>query len=280
MKIYTADRGQLYVETAASPVRLAHWSPGPRSVQHFVSASPAQRLAWQPPSDTAPEDPPVAGDHWQPPLAAPRKILCVGRNYAAHAAELDAETPTEPLIFSKLPSALIGHGDQIRRPAASSQIDFEAELVAVIGTGGQHIAEQQALAHVAGYTCGNDVTARDWQKSKPGGQWLLGKSFDTFAPLGPCFVTADEISDPQDLTIQLRLNGQVMQQAHTGDMLFSVRQLIAYVSQVCTLEPGDLIFTGTPAGVGAGRQPAVFLQPGDEVTVEIERIGRLTNTVV
>ena len=188
--------------------------------------------------------------------------------------------PSEPLIFSKLPTCLIGHGAEIRLPQVSSQVDFEAELVVVVGRPAKRVAETQALRYVAGYMCGNDVTARDWQKGKPGQQWLLGKSFDTFAPVGPCFVTADEIPDPQSLQVTLRLNDQVMQEATTRDMTYSVAFLVSYISQVCTLLPGDLIFTGTPAGVGVARDPQVFLQPGDTLEVEIEGLGCLRNRCV
>jgi len=155
-----------------------------------------------------------------------------------------------------------------------------AELVVVIGTGGHAIPKEKALDHVAGYTCGNDVSARDWQKNKPGGQWLLGKSFDSFGPTGPALVTADEIDDPGKLKIQCRLNGQTMQDSSTEHLIFPVDELIAYVSSVATLKPGDLLFTGTPPGVGMARSPAVYLQPGDEVEVEIENIGLLTNKCV
>jgi 2-keto-4-pentenoate hydratase/2-oxohepta-3-ene-1,7-dioic acid hydratase in catechol pathway len=226
--------------------------------------------------------PPVARppQRLAPPVPDPGKILCVGRNYAEHAEETGERPPTEPVIFSKLGSALLGHGAPIVLPHLSRQIDFEAELVVVIGRAGRQISPEGALEHVAGYTCGNDVTARDWQKGKPGAQWLLGKSFDTFAPLGPVFVSADEIDSPPDLAIEMRLNGRMMQQARTTDLIFPIDMLLAYVSQVATLMPGDLIFTGTPAGVGAARNPPVFLQPGDVADVEIERIGRLSNPVV
>ena len=150
----------------------------------------------------------------------------------------------------------------------------------VIGRGGRHIPKQQAREHIAAYCCGNDVSARDWQLRKPGGQWLLGKSFDTFAPIGPPLVTADEIPDPGHLAIQLRLNGRVMQDSNTAQFIFAVDELVAYVSQVCTLAPGDLIFTGTPPGVGFARKPPVFLKPGDVVEVEIEKLGVLRNPVV
>ena len=216
---------------------------------------------------------------YEPPVADPGKILCVGRNYVDHAREMEAEIPDEPLIFSKLRSALIGHEQSIVLPMASSQVDYEAELVVIMGRAGRDIPEADALEYVAGYMCGNDVSARDWQKGKPGGQWLLGKSFDTFAPTGPEFVTTDEVPDVQDLEISLRLNGTTMQRSNTRCMIFSVARLIAYLSQVCRLEPGDLIFTGTPDGVGAARRPPIFLRAGDVVEVEIERIGLLRNSV-
>lgn len=216
---------------------------------------------------------------WLPPVQRPSKILAVGRNYAEHAAEQGASVPEEPIIFSKLPSALVGDGDAIQLPAESQEVDFEAELVAVIGKPGRRIPAADALSHVAGYTCGNDITARDWQKGKPGGQWLLGKSFDTFAPVGPWIVTRDEVPDPQDLQIQLTLNGSVMQTGSTADQLFPVADLIAYISNVATLEPGDLVFTGTPPGVGMARKPPVFLKAGDLLEVRIPQIGTLRSRV-
>jgi 2-keto-4-pentenoate hydratase/2-oxohepta-3-ene-1,7-dioic acid hydratase in catechol pathway len=214
------------------------------------------------------------------PIPAPQKIFCVGLNYADHAKETGKEAPSEPVIFNKLATAVCAHGDAIVLPKLSREVDYEAELVVVIGQGGRHIARDKALGHVAGYCCGHDVSARDWQLRKPGGQWLLGKSFDTFAPFGPELVTADEVGDPQNLRIQLRLNGKVMQDSTTAQLIFSVSELVSYVSGVCTLAPGDVIFTGTPPGVGVARKPPVFLQPGDDVEVEIERVGVLRNKVV
>jgi len=214
------------------------------------------------------------------PVRHPEKVVCVGVNYADHAAESGMALPSEPVIFNKFPTTLRGHGDEIVLPPTSSEVDYEAELVVVIGTGGKNIRKEDALHHVAGYTCGNDVSARDWQKGKPGGQWLLGKSFDSFGPTGPFLVTADEIGDPGNLRICCRLNGKVMQDSCTDQLIFPVEELIAYVSQVASLKPGDLLFTGTPPGVGMARNPAVFLQPGDQVEVEIERIGILQNSVV
>jgi 2-keto-4-pentenoate hydratase/2-oxohepta-3-ene-1,7-dioic acid hydratase in catechol pathway len=214
------------------------------------------------------------------PVPDPEKVLCIGLNYADHAAESGAEIPAEPVVFCKFPTAIAGPGDAIRLPTVSQQVDYEAELVVVIGKPGKNIPLDQAWSHVAGYTCGHDVSARDWQLRKPGGQWLLGKTFDGFAPLGPELVTADEIPDPGQLDIQLRLNGKTMQQSNTRQLIFAIDQLIAYISQVCTLRPGDVIFTGTPPGVGAARKPPVFLQPGDATEVEIQGLGILGNTFV
>lgn len=213
------------------------------------------------------------------PVPDPPKILCIGLNYADHAREGGKEPPAEPVVFCKFQTAVLAPGDPIRLPRASHKVDYEAELVVVIGKAGRHIPRGRAREHVAGYCVGHDVSARDWQLEKPGGQWLLGKSFDTFAPFGPALVTADEVPDPQDLRIQLRLNGQTMQDSRTDQLIFGVDVLIEYISTVCTLLPGDVLFTGTPPGVGAARKPPVFLQPGDVVEVEIERLGTLRNPV-
>lgn len=214
-----------------------------------------------------------------PPVPRPEKIFCIGLNYADHARETGREPPAEPIVFSKFVTALAAHGDPIILPRLSRKVDYEAELVVVIGAGGRHIPQDQALQHVAGYTCGNDVSARDWQSQKPGGQWLLGKSFDSFAPLGPELVTADELPNVGDQRIRLQLNGQTMQDSRTSQLIFSLPQLVSYVSDICTLTPGDLIFTGTPPGVGVARKPPVYLQPGDVVKVEIEGVGLLRNPV-
>jgi 2-keto-4-pentenoate hydratase/2-oxohepta-3-ene-1,7-dioic acid hydratase in catechol pathway len=214
------------------------------------------------------------------PIPRPEKVICVGLNYADHAKETGTAAPPEPVIFSKFPTAVATHGDPIILPRLSKEVDYEAELVVVIGIGGRHIAAEKAREHIAGYCCGNDVSARDWQIRKPGGQWLLGKSFDTFAPFGPALVTADEVPDPNNLKIQLRLNDRVMQDSTTAQFIFPVEKLVAYVSGVSTLAPGDVIFTGTPGGVGFTRRPPVYLKPGDVVEVEIERLGILCNPVV
>jgi len=198
----------------------------------------------------------------------PTKILCVGRNYVEHAREHGAEVPETPLIFMKPPSALLAPGEAIVLPPQSQQVEHEAELVAVIGKRGRHIAPEAAADYILGYTIGNDVTARDLQRRD--GQWTRAKGFDTFCPVGPWI---DTDFDPADAVITCRVNGQPRQLASTRDMVFPVSALIAFVSSIMTLEPGDLIFTGTPAGVGP-------LQAGDTVEVEIERLGRLVNPVI
>ncbi len=215
--------------------------------------------------------------NWLPPVPSPEKIICIGLNYADHARETKAAIPSCPVVFSKFATALLPHEGMVRLPRESRQVDYEAELVLVVGRAGRHIAESDARGHIAAYTCGNDISARDWQKDKPGGQWLSGKSFDTFAPCGPSMVTADEIPDPGKLGIRLRLNGQVMQESNTRELIFSVDKLVSYISQFCTLHPGDLVYTGTPSGVGMGRNPPVYLKPGDVTEVEIDGIGVLRN---
>lgn len=213
------------------------------------------------------------------PILNPSKVICVGLNYRDHAIESGAPIPDEPVLFCKLPNALIGPEEPIVLPPVSNEVDYEAELVIVVGRGGRFIPKERAMDHVAGYTCGHDVSARDWQLKKPGKQWLCGKSFDTFGPTGPVIVTADEL-DPHQLPIKLRLNGETMQSSNTSEFIFKVDDLIAYISQVFTLRPGDLIFTGTPPGVGFARKPPVFLKAGDMCEVEIEGIGVLRNPVV
>lgn len=215
-----------------------------------------------------------------PPVPDPQKIVCVGLNYRDHAAETGAPIPREPVLFSKFASALIGPDEPIVLPAVSNKVDFEAELVLVVGRKGRNLAADTAMECLAGYTVGHDVSARDWQLEKDGKQWLAGKTFDTFAPTGPHLVTRDEVPDPHSLPIRLRLNGRTMQDSNTRQMIFPAGAVLAYVSQVVTLLPGDLIFTGTPPGVGVARKPQVFLKGGDMVEVEIEGLGVLRNQVV
>lgn len=223
---------------------------------------------------------PVAQARLHAPIHDPQKIVCVGLNYRDHAIESKMAIPKEPVLFSKFPSALIGHGEPIVVPKVSTKVDYEAELVIVIGKRGRKIAEGSALDHVAGYCVGHDVSARDWQLEKDGKQWMVGKTFDTFAPVGPTLVTEDEVPDPHKLGIRLRLNGKTMQNSNTEQMIFSVAQVVSYLSQVFTLEVGDLIFTGTPPGIGHALNPPVYLRGGETAEVEIDGLGILSNPVV
>jgi acylpyruvate hydrolase len=211
------------------------------------------------------------------PVPRPGKIVGVARNYPAHAAERGAAAPSEPVLFLKAPSAVIGPEDEIALPAASAQVDFEGELAAVIGRRARDVTPADALDFVAGWCAANDVTARDFQNAR--GQHFIGKSCDTFAPLGPVLVTADEIENPQDLALRTLVSGELMQSSSTKEMIFPVAEVLAFASRLMTLEPGDVILTGTPAGVGAARTPPRFLRDGDVVEVAIERIGHLHNYV-
>jgi 2-keto-4-pentenoate hydratase/2-oxohepta-3-ene-1,7-dioic acid hydratase in catechol pathway len=210
-------------------------------------------------------------------ISRPGKIVCVGLNYLDHAQEGGMELPKAPLLFAKWPNTLIGDGDAIVLPPEAKEVDYEAELGVVIGTTAKRVSEADALDHVEGYICLNDVSARDMQFGD--GQWTRGKSLDTFCPVGPRLVPREEIADPQQLGIRCILNGEALQDSSTAQMIFSVAEIIAYVSQVITLEPGDLIATGTPAGVGVFRDPKVLLKDGDEVAIEIDGVGTLTNPV-
>ena len=210
-------------------------------------------------------------------LDLPQKIVCVGLNYRDHAAEQGVELPDRPLLFAKWPNTLIGPGEPIRIPAICTQPDYEAELGVVIGRRASRVSRDDALDVVRGYVVANDVSGRDLQFSD--GQWVRGKTLDTFLPVGE-LVPAGEVPDPQSLPIRALLNGEVMQDSNTSNQIFGVAEVIEFVSRAITLEPGDLIITGTPAGVGAFRTPPVWLQPGDEITIEIDGVGSITNPVV
>lgn len=212
------------------------------------------------------------------PMERPGKIIAVGLNYREHADEGDVAAPSTPVLFTKWPNCLIANGDAIVIPDDVEDVDWEAELAVVIGRTAWHVSVEEALEYVSGYTVLNDVTDRKAQFSE--GQWSRAKSYDTFGPVGPRVVPAAQIGDPQRLGITARLNGEVVQSSNTSQMIHSVASLIAFVSSRITLDPGDLIATGTPAGVGAFRQPPIFLKPGDTITVEVDEIGTLTNPVV
>ncbi len=220
----------------------------------------------------------LAGVTLLAPIPRPRKLICVGLNYLDHAKETGAEIPKVPTIFNKFATSVIGPGANIVLPRVSKAPDFEAEFAFVIGRGGRHIAAEDWQAHVFGYTIVNDVSARDYQRATS--QWLMGKTFDTFAPMGPCIVTADEIASPHELDIQLDIDGETLQDSNTRELIFKVPDLIAFLSSVFTLEPGDIVSTGTPAGVGFARKPPRYLRPGEKVTVRVEGIGELQNSVV
>ncbi|KAM6930898.1 fumarylacetoacetate hydrolase domain-containing protein 2A [Xenentodon cancila] len=213
------------------------------------------------------------------PVLAPEKVVCVGMNYRDHCLEQNAPIPKEPIIFSKFPSAITGPYDDIILPSESEEVDWEVELAFVIGRRGKHIKEEDALSYVAGFTVANDVSAREWQMGRNGKQWLLGKTFDSFCPLGPALVTADAVKDPHNLGIRCLVNGETVQSSNTAQMIFKTAALIAWVSKFVTLTPGDVFLTGTPPGVGVFRKPPVFLKKGDVVECQIDQIGSIINKV-
>lgn len=212
------------------------------------------------------------------PIPKPRKLICVGLNYRDHAEETGQEIPKVPTIFNKFATAVIAPGDPIVLPKVSTSPDYEAEFAFVIGKGGRHVQPEDWAEHIFGYTIVNDVSARDFQRATS--QWLMGKTFDTFAPIGPWIVTKDEIPDPHALDIRMEINGEILQDSNTKHLIFKIPELVAYLSSVFTLEPGDIVSTGTPSGVGAARKPPRWLRPGDDVRVLIPAIGELRNPVV
>jgi 2-keto-4-pentenoate hydratase/2-oxohepta-3-ene-1,7-dioic acid hydratase in catechol pathway len=221
---------------------------------------------------------PLADTRLLAPLLRPGKILCVGLNYRDHAIESKMELPKVPAVFTKFPNAIVGHGANVIIPRMTQQADYEAEMAVVIGKKARRVEAKDWQEYVFGYTILNDVSARDVQLSTS--QWSLGKSFDTFAPIGPAIVGKDEIGDPHVLDIKLSIDGEVLQHSNTRELIFKVPDLIAYLSSIITLEPGDLISTGTPAGVGLGRTPQRWLKAGETMTIAVEQIGTLTNPIV
>ncbi len=255
----------------------ARWGQLADGVVHMVAASWAEILAGAAAEPVGTLD--LNAVRLLAPVERPGKVVAVGLNYMDHCRETNTEPPRRPLLFAKYPTAIVGPGAAIRwSQKLTQEVDYEAELAVIIGRRARHVAEQDALSYVFGYTAGNDVSARDLQFSD--GQWVRAKSLDTFCPLGPALVTADEVLDPQALHITCELNGETVQDSTTGEMIFGVAELVAFCSEAFTLEPGDVILTGTPHGTGAFRDPKLFMQHGDRVAVEIERIGRLENPCV
>ena len=245
---------------------LAAGSEGRAKIENWI---------YQPPSQSTF---PLSSVKLLAPIPRPPKLICVGLNYRDHAAESKMEIPKVPTIFNKFATSVIGPGDPITLPKKSAEPDYEAEFAFVIGKGGRHIAPDDWPEHVFGYTMVNDVSARDFQRATT--QWLMGKTFDTFAPMGPYLVTADEVRDPHALDISLKIGDEILQNSNTRELIFKIPELIAYLSGVFTLEPGDVVSTGTPAGVGFARKPPRFLKPGDDVTVRVTGLGELRNPVV
>ena len=221
---------------------------------------------------------PSSDAYWFAPVPRPGKLMCIGLNYRDHAKEANMPLPEKPVVFSKFPSAVIAPGEPVVIPRTSQKVDYEAELAVVIGRRAKHVSADRAYDYVLGYTAFNDVTARDFQFAD--GQWQRGKSCDTFAPMGQTIVTTDTIPDPHKLSIKLTLNGEIMQDSNTDQLIFGVPRLIEFISESIMLEPGDVIATGTPAGVGFARKPPVFLKPGDQMEIYIEGVGGLGNPVV
>jgi 2-keto-4-pentenoate hydratase/2-oxohepta-3-ene-1,7-dioic acid hydratase in catechol pathway len=272
--ILTGPRDAVVVDLVAVEPRLPS-----TMVDLLRGGAPALELA-RTASESAPSAArvPVEDVRLLAPVPVPGKIVCIGLNYREHAAESGLPIPAEPVVFAKFANTVNGPYDPITLPAASSQIDYEGELGVVIGRRCRAVAAADALASVAGYLAVNDVTARDVQMRN--GQWVLGKSPDGFAPMGPALVTADEVPDPQDLQLRVSIGGEVLQSSSTSDMIFPVATLVSFVSELVTLEPGDVIATGTPAGVGMARRPPRWLAAGETVTVEFPRLGSLANPVV
>jgi ureidoglycolate lyase len=276
MKLATFDIGgaaRVAIVSGESLIDLSQAAPGlPQDMIGLIAAWPAAERTVRQLEKSAPHFR-LAEVHLQAPVPRPQKILAIGLNYADHIAESGLPKPERQVWFSKLPNAVNGPYDPIQIPKASSAIDYEAELVAIVGRRCRHVAKADAASAIFGYAAGNDVSVRDWQFHTP--QWILGKSFDTHAPFGPWIVTADEIGDPHALGIRCFVNGEMRQNSNTRNLVFNVYDQIALLTEAMTLEPGDAIFTGTPGGVGFAAKPPSFLKDGDVVRVEIDRVGTL-----
>lgn len=250
----------------------------PASIRALLEAGPPSLQKALDAAEAASDVVDMATTKLAAPIPNPGKILCIGLNYADHAAESGQPLPDYPIVFSKYSNTVIGSGDAIVLPKVTEMVDYEAELGFVIGKQARHVSEEHALDYVAGYLNVNDVSARDYQTRTS--QWTMGKSFDTFAPMGPTLVTADEVPDPHDLAIRLWIGDEALQDSSTSQLIFNVPQLLASISEVMTLNPGDIVSTGTPPGVGAARKPPRWLRPGETVNMEIEGLGVLSNPVV
>jgi 2-keto-4-pentenoate hydratase/2-oxohepta-3-ene-1,7-dioic acid hydratase in catechol pathway len=282
MKLATYEAGgaaQVGVVTGDQIVPLNSAAPGlPSEMIGLIAAWPKLEATVRSIVHAGASAVPLGGVRLLAPIRRPGKIMAIGLNYADHIAESQMETPKDQVWFSKAASSTNGPYDPIQVPKASPYLDYEAELVCVIGHGGRHISKAAAPTVVFGYCCGDDATERMWQHRTP--QWVLGKSFDTHAPFGPWITTADEVPDPHALSIRCLVNGEVRQNSNTSQLVFNLWDQIEHLSQAMTLEPGDLIFTGTPGGVGAAMDPRQFLKAGDRVRVEIEGLGALDNPCV
>ncbi|MCY3865083.1 MAG: fumarylacetoacetate hydrolase family protein [Chloroflexi bacterium] len=250
----------------------------PSSIRALLEAGPSAMQKAAAAAEEANDAVDMAAVKLAAPIPNPDKILCIGLNYADHAAESGQPLPEYPIVFSKYSNTVIGSGDAIVLPRVTDQVDYEAELGFVIGKRARYVSEEEALEYVAGYLNVNDVSARDYQMRTS--QWTMGKTFDTFAPMGPALVTADDVPDPHNLAIRLWIGDEALQDSSTSQLIFNVPQLLADISEVMTLEPGDIVSTGTPPGVGAARRPPRWLKPGETVNMEIEGLGVLSNPVV
>jgi 2-keto-4-pentenoate hydratase/2-oxohepta-3-ene-1,7-dioic acid hydratase in catechol pathway len=268
------EQGVVDVRAAAEAAGL----PAPRSARAVIAGGEDALAQLDAVLASAPDAVDPQDLRYGPPVPDPDKLICVGANYRKHSAEAGLAVPEQPIYFAKYRNSLVGHRADVAIPAVTRKVDYEVELVAVIGRRAHRVSVDNALDHVFGYATGNDLSARELQTRSS--QWMYGKAIDGFAPLGPAIVTADEVPDPQGLTLKLWVNGELRQDSTTKDMVFSVAELVSDLSQIMTLEPGDLIYTGTPEGVILGRDDKVWLQPGDEITCEVGGFGRLTTTLV
>ncbi|MFU0832664.1 MAG: FAA-hydrolase domain-containing protein [Oscillospiraceae bacterium] len=257
---------------------VSNWNP-PATMEEVICGGEAILKELRQLAESGVQPVPKEEIHFLPCVTNPEKILCVGLNYISHTSETNMEIPKYPVLFNKYNNALAAHGQKITLPSSAEQFDYEAELVVVIGREARNISKEEALSYVFGYAPGNDLSARDLQFRTH--QWLLGKTCDGFAPIGPCITTADEIENPQSLQIECRVNGELRQCANTRDMIFDCAAIVSYISQFMTLRPGDIIFTGTPSGVilGMPKEKQQWLRPGDEVQVTIEKLGTLSNVM-